>query len=95
MLLVIQLFFLNPANIHAQAYHGASVMSSGKAGVQAKIKEISPLFTHCYSHCLNLSIAATCKVTEVRNLIGLINETYLFSNNSLKRQQIDPKKFPA
>jgi len=68
------------SNIHGQAYHGASVMSSGKAEVQAKIKEISPLalFTHCYSHCLNLSIAATCKVTEVRNLIGLIRDISVF-----------------
>ncbi|KAK3754906.1 hypothetical protein QZH41_003007 [Actinostola sp. cb2023] len=81
---------LDPTNIRGQAYDGAAVMSSGKAGVQAKIKEISPLalFTHCYSHCLNLSIAATCKVQEVRNLIGLINETYLFLDNSPKRQKL-------
>ena len=65
-------------------------MSSGKEGVQAKTKEISPLalFTHCYAHCLNLSIAATCKLSEVRNLIGLINEAYLFLNNSPKRQKL-------
>ena len=55
---------LDPSNIRGQAYDGASVMSSGKEGVQAKIKEISPLalFTHCYAHCLNLSIAASCKL---------------------------------
>lgn len=54
---------LNPRNIHGQAYNGASVMSSEKAGVQAKIKEISPLalYTHCYAHSLNLSISASCK----------------------------------
>ena len=65
-------------------------MSSGKDGVQAKIKEISPLalFTHCYAYCLNLSIAASCKLSEVRNLIGLINKAYLFLNNSPKRQQL-------
>ena len=65
-------------------------MSSGKDGVQAKIKEISPLalFTHCYAHCLNLSIAASCKLSEVRNLIGLINKAYLFLNNSPRRQQL-------
>ena len=81
---------LDPSNIRGQAYDGASVMSSGKEGVQAKIKEISPLalFTHCYAHCLNLSIAASCKLSEVRNLVGLINETYLFLNNSPKRQQL-------
>ena len=65
-------------------------MSSGKEGVQAKIKEISPLalFIHCYAHCLNLSIATSCKLPEVRNLIGLINEAYLLLNNSTKRQQL-------
>ena len=81
---------LDPGNIRGQAYDGASVMSSGKEGVQAKIKEISSLalFTHCYAHCLNLSIAASCKLSEVRNLVGLINEAYLFLNNSPKRQQL-------
>ena len=59
--------YLDPSNICGQAYDGASVMSSGKEVVQAKIKEISPLalFTHCYAHCLNLSIAATCQLSEV------------------------------
>ena len=81
---------LDPSNILGQAYDGASVMSSGKEGVQAKIKEISPLalFTHCYAHRPNLSIATSCKLSEVRNLIGLINEAYLFLNNSPKRQQL-------
>ena len=59
---------LDPCNIRGQAYDGASVMSSGKEGVQAKIKEISPLalFTHCYAHCLNLSIAASLKLSGMR-----------------------------
>ena len=49
---------------------GAVVMSTEKAGIQAKIKEISPLavYTHnCYAHCLNISIASTCNAQEVRN----------------------------
>ena len=81
---------LDPSNIRGQAYDGASVMSSGKEGVQAKIKEIIPLalFTHCYAHRPNLSIAASCKLSEVRNLIGLISEAYQFLNNSPKRQQL-------
>ena len=81
---------LDPSSIRGQAYDGAFVMSSGKGGVQAKIKEISPLalFTHCYAHCLNLSITASCKLSEVRNLIDLTNEANLFLNNSPKRQQL-------
>ena len=34
---------LDPSSILGQPYDGTSVMSSGKVGVQAKIKEISPL----------------------------------------------------
>lgn len=65
-------------------------MSSEKAGVQAKIKEISlrALYTHCYSHCLNLSIAASCGVQDVRNLISLVNESHLFLSNTPKRQKM-------
>ncbi len=52
---------LDPVKIRGQAYDGAAVMSSDIAGVQAKLKEISPLalYTHCYFHCLNLSVAAS------------------------------------
>ena len=80
---------LDPSKICGQAYDGAAVMASGKAAVQAEIKKVSPLaiYTHCFSHCLNLSIAASCKLQEVRNLIGLINESYLFLNMSTKRQR--------
>ena len=81
---------VNSSLIRGQAYDGAAVMSSEKAGVQAKIKEISPLavYTHCYAHCLNLSIASTCNVQEVQNLVGLMNEVHLFLHNSPKRQQM-------
>ena len=81
---------LDPSNIRGQAYDGAAVMSSSRAGVQTKIKEIASLamYTNCYAHCLNLSVAATCKVPEVRNLIGVINEVYLFLANSPKRQRM-------
>lgn len=72
---------LDPSNICRQAYNGAAVMSSNRAGVQAKIKELAPLamYTHCYSHYLNLSLASACKLQEVRNLVGvIINEVHLF-----------------
>ena len=71
---------LDPSNIRGQAYDGAAVMSSSRAGVQAKIKETAPLamYTHCYAHCLNLTIAATCNIPKVRSLIDVIKEEYLF-----------------
>ena len=81
---------LDTSKICGQVYDGAAVMSSSRAGVQAKIKEISPraLYTHCYSHCLNLSIATSCNVQEVRNLISIINEAHFFLSNSPKRQSM-------
>lgn len=47
----------------AQMYDGASVMASELKGVQAKIKETAPeaLFTHCYSHKLNLVLMHSAK----------------------------------
>ena len=82
---------LDPRQIRGQAYDRASVMSSEMAGVQAKIREISPralYYTHCYSHCLNLALAASCNVQEVRNIISLINESYLFLSNSPKPERL-------
>ena len=37
---------LDPSNIHGQAYDGASVMSSGKEGVQAKVRDQSVSSLH-------------------------------------------------
>ena len=69
-----------------QAYNGAAAMSSNISGVQMHIRESAPLvvYTYCHSHVLNLSIAATCKIPEVRNMIDAINSTFLFSTIHLK-----------
>jgi hypothetical protein len=71
-----------------QACDGAAAMSSGRIGVQARIKEKSPLalYMHCNSHVLNLSIAAACKLSPIRNMIDSLNETDLCFNNSPKQQ---------
>ena len=72
-----------------QAYDGASAMSSEACGVQGRIRRIAPiaLYTHCNSHVLNLSVAAACRLTSVRNMIGTFNETFLFFHFSPKRQR--------
>ena len=55
-----------------------------------EIKEVSPraLYTHCYAHCLNHSIATCSNIQEVQNLIGIINESHSFLYNSSKRQRM-------
>ena len=80
---------IDVSKARGQAYDGASAMSSNISGVQARIREAAPLalYTHCRSHVLNLSIAATCQVPEVRNMVDTINSCFLFFNNSPKRQR--------
>ena len=65
-------------------------MSSEACGVKGRIKRIEPmaLYTHCNRHVLNLSVAAACRLTPVRNIIGTLNETFLFFHFSPKRQRL-------
>ena len=45
------------------------------------------LYTHYNSYVLNLSVAAACRLTSVRNMIGTLNETFLSFLFSPKRQR--------
>ena len=40
-----------------------------------------------FSHVLNLSVAAACRLTSVRNMIGTLNGTFFFFHFSPKRQR--------
>lgn len=82
---------LDLSNLVAQGYDGASVMSSGKAGVQAKIKEVCPkaTYVHCGSHVLSLAISSSCKsVPSIRNLYDSISKLTWFLGASAKRKEI-------
>ena len=72
-----------------QAHDGASAMSSDRCGVQAQIRTTAPMavYTHCRSHVLNLSLAASCKIPEIRNMMDTINSLFLFFDLSPKRQR--------
>ena len=62
LLSTIQGWGLDMSNLVAQGYDGASVMSSEKSGVQAKVKEKYPnvTYVHCRFHVLNLAISSGC-----------------------------------
>ena len=64
-------------------------MASDNIGVQAFIRQSAPLalYTHCRSHFLNLSIAAACKIQEVRNMTDALNSLFLFFDLSSKCQR--------
>ena len=70
---------------------GASALSSEACGVQGGIRRIASMAVytpiHCNSHILNLSVAAACRLTSVRNMIGTLNETFLFFSFLSKRQR--------
>ena len=49
-------------------------MKSEETGAQKHIKDrhAGALYTHCRSHCLNLSIVHACELTEVKNMMDTI-----------------------
>ena len=55
---------LDVKNVRGQGYDGSSNMSSERIGLQAMIKQHSPLavYTHCARHCLNLVISLSCSI---------------------------------
>ena len=75
--------------MRGQAYDRAAAMASVKVGCQARIKSMNELavYTHCKNHVLNLSIAHACKLPLVRNILGVINSTFIFFDSSPKRQR--------
>ena len=71
-----------------QGYDGASSMSSSTVGVQARIREVSPMafYTHCQSHQLNPCVIKTCSLPQIRNASGVISECRaLYSNEKITR----------
>ena len=71
-----------------QGYDGASNMSSSIAGVQDRIRSVSPMafYTHCQGHQLNLWVVKACSIPQIRNANGVISEIAKFYNYSPKRQ---------
>ena len=72
-----------------QGYDGAANMSSSKKGVQAKIREASPLafYTHCQSHQLNLCVVKSCSIAAIKKATSTISEIAKFFHCSPKRQR--------
>ena len=81
---------LDVKNIRGQGYDGASNMSSERIGVQALIKQQSPLatYTHCSGHCLNLVISHSCSLPVVRNVLDQMKQICLYFLKSPKRNEL-------
>jgi len=55
-------------------------------GVQALILEEQPLalYTHCFSHGLNLAISKACEIPAIRNVFGIVGSISVFLSSSAK-----------
>ena len=71
-----------------QGYDGAAAVSGSKNGIAAHIIKEDPkaIYTHCFSHRLNLSTYKTCKIKSVANIMGQIKELSYFFTFSKPRQ---------
>ena len=81
---------LDIQNCRGQGYDGASSVSGYINGLSAQILCINEkaIYTHCYSHRLNLVVAASCNIKIVRNVLDQIKELSFFFNYSEPRQKI-------
>ena len=63
-----------------QGYDGTAAVSGIKNGMAAHILEENPkaIYTHCFSHRLNLSVCKTCKIQSVPNIMEQIKELSYF-----------------
>lgn len=78
---------LSLENLRGQGYDGGSNMSGKFNDVQALIKLEQPLalYTHCFSHSLNLCITKSCEIPAIRNMMGILGSISTFLSASAKR----------
>ena len=81
---------LDNNNCRGQGYDGAASVSGHINGLLADILRINEkaVYTHCYSHRLNLAVAASCSIQYVRNILDQIKELFFFFNFSEPRQKM-------
>ena len=81
---------LNVENCRGQGYDGAGAVAGHINGLSAHILRLNKkaIYTHCYSHRLNLAISNSCTVPLVRNCFAQIKELSYFFNFSLTRQML-------
>ena len=79
---------LDLKDCRGQCYDGAGNMAGKYRGVAARILALNDLalYTHCASHKLNLCVAASCKLQNVRNMMDNIQIIAKFFDKSPKRQ---------
>ena len=74
--------------LRGQGYDGAGAMAGSVNGTAKRIQTTYPLalYTHCYSHKLNLVIVQACSIQQIWNAMGVVSKVAFFFENSPKRQ---------
>jgi len=75
----------------SQCYDGAAAMRGQYSGVATRIKQINPraMYVHCRAHLLNLVLVDVAKaVKSIRNMLGTVQELYVFFHASGKRSTV-------
>ena len=73
-----------------QGYDGAGAVAGRINGLSSHILRLNKLaiYTHCFSHRLNLVVASSCSVQSIKNVMAQIKELSYFFNLSQNRQLI-------
>ena len=81
---------LDVSDCRGQGYDGAGAVSDHINGSSAHILRLKrkALYTHCFSHRLNLVVCSSCSVQSVRNTLNNIKDISYFFNLSQPRQQL-------
>ena len=74
-------------NCKGQGYDGAGAVAGPINGLAAHILKVNPkaLYTHCFSHRLNLSVCDTFSILEVTAMLKHVNQAANFINISQTR----------
>ena len=80
---------INILDCRGQCYDGAPNMQSLKGAASYILKESSKAYTtHCCSHSLNLSLASTCKIPIITNIVEIYKSVLTYFNTSPKRENL-------
>ena len=82
---------LNCDNLRGQGYDGSGSMAGIRKGASSIVLQTYPLATyiHCCSHILNLSIASSCSVVLVRNMMGTVSEVCKFFEHGKRQDKLE------
>ena len=81
---------INILDCRGQCYDGAPNMQSLKKGAASYIlkESLKVYVTHCCSHSLNLSLALTCKIPIITNVVQIYKSALIYFNRYLQNVKI-------